>query len=73
MDAQLAITLRVGDQVIFRNAIHTIVAVAESDGAPNVLLDGAYAPVEPVPYTMLYLPVLLNSDVAEGRAWRTPS
>lgn len=66
MDAQLARTLRVGDTVIYRNAIHTIVAVARGD--PAIYLDGVYAPKEAVSYAQLYLPALLNPAREEDRS-----
>ena len=71
MDAQLGRTLRVGDQVLYRNAIHTIVAVSQAD--LDVYLDGVYAPKEAVPYAQLNLPALLNPEVVEGMHWPTPS
>ena len=71
MDAQLGRTLRVGDQVLYRNAIHTVVAVAQAD--PGVYLDGVYAPPEAVPYVQLYLPSLLNPDAREDKHWPTTS
>ena len=64
MDELLARTLRVGDRVIYRNAIHTVVGVS-AHGAPEVYLDGVYAPASAVSYTMLYLPSLLNPPLQE--------
>ena len=75
MDAQLARTLRVGDQVIYRNAIHTIIVIAKitMSGEPAVFLDGVYAPKHDVPPAQLYLPALLNPDAGEGSTCPTPS
>lgn len=69
MDGQLGSTLRVGDQVLYRNVIHTVVTVSEE----GPYLDGVYAPTSAVAYTELYLPVLLNPPPTEGKAWPTLS
>jgi hypothetical protein len=56
VDAQLGITLRVGEQVLYRNAMHVVGEVLPE----SVMLNGVYAPGKPVSYAMLYYPVLLN-------------
>jgi hypothetical protein len=58
----------VGDQVLYRNALHTIVAIAEvtMSGEPAVFLAGVYAPKHDVPPAELYLPVLLNPPAEEA-------
>ena len=60
MDAALALELRVGDTVLYREAVHKIVALAPWAYPPTFKLQGPYAADTYVSHTLLHFPVLLN-------------
>lgn len=64
MDELLARQLGFGDTVIYREALHTVIAVS-SHGAPDVVIHGPYAAGLAVSCTLLYFPVLLNPPPEE--------
>lgn len=65
VDELLARTLRCGDTVIYRDALHTVIAV-QARGAPDVVLHGPYATGSAVSHTLLHFPVLLNPPTEEA-------
>ena len=66
MDAFLAKDLRVGDIVLYRTALHTIVEVAPWSWPPTFKLQGPSAADRYISHTLLYFPILLNPPEKDG-------
>lgn len=60
VDADLAQEVRVGDTVIYREAVHKVVGLAPWAWPPTFKLQGPYAADTYVSHTLLHFPVLLN-------------
>lgn len=60
MDACLAREVRVGDTVLYRDAVHKVVALAPWEWPPTFKLQGPYAADTYVSHTVLHFPVLLS-------------
>ena len=67
MDAALAKELRVGDTVLYRNAVHTITHLAPWVWPPTFKIRGPYATESYVSHTLLHFPVLLNPPEEEDK------